>query len=242
MKSMIFHKTSFFFMLSLLFFGFPAEFFVSPASAQDENPPETKKRNEVSFVKTAEGINVLKITYPCDRHQNISVEIRILDEITTEKPYLAAPLFFGNTVMEEKDVRGKTYSDVIFHALMDDTAANIVYDKELPDPTSIAMTYGNMKMRVLGKEAVMGTRQVSVFCTKENSRTEKKEDTLVFPYPCGAKTGALPTKTTPRDAESFWFDLMEPEFRNPCKIMIWVVSGDKILLKTEADWPGRIKN
>ena len=235
MKSTIFDKTFLFFTVFLLFF-------VASAPAQDENAVETKKRDEVSFIKTAEGINVLKITYPCDQHKNISVEIRILDEITAEKTHYAVPLFFGNTVMEDKDVRGKAYSDMFFQALMDDAGGTLVYDKNSSDPASFSTTYGSMKMRVLGREAVMGTRQVSVLCVKENPRTAKKETTLVFPYPCGAKIGALPTKNTPRDAVSFLFDLTEPEFAKPCPVMIWVVVGEKILLRTRAEWPGRVRS
>ena len=205
-----------------------------------QNPDDTSPRKITSVFKNLDGKNVLKLAYPCDQHKDVSLEIRILDEMTSKNLGYTAPLFFSETVLTEKDVRGRSFADVIFGMKMDDSAETEIFDKDSADPMSIVMSYENMKMRISGRLSPIATRQVSVLCQKENTRTgNKREITLVFPYPCESKVGARPTRNSPRNAEAFLFDISEAEFEKPCKILVWVMSGRNILVKEEMDWPGR---
>ncbi|MDO4550823.1 MAG: hypothetical protein Q4C96_06185 [Planctomycetia bacterium] len=211
------------------------------ASVKEEQQTFSKKVKigSISTIKTPENVNILKVSYPCDKYHDISMEIRILDEITSKKTYLTGPLFFTSTVMKSKDLAGKNYADIIFKASMNDSPGVKIINEKSDSPASIQMKYGNMDMRISSNESIMKTWQTSIFCTHENTKTETDEFTLVFPYMDSAKIGSPARKTAPRETESFLFDLQEAEFQTPQKLLIWILSGKNVLLKTEIDWPGR---
>ncbi len=213
-------------------------FCVCHVSAQEKPRPERVSGTATVF-KTPEGVNILKIAYPCDIHKDISLEVRILDDVTQKTPAMTIPLYFNDSILREKDARGITFSDVIFASMMESRSGSVILDQNADDPGVTQMTYGDVKIGIAGRQSAMGPRQVSVRCVKKNTRTGNEEVTVVFPFLSASKMGNRPAKTTPREEESFLYDLADKDFLKPQKLLVWLLSGEKILMKTEVDWPGR---
>lgn len=226
------------FSLSLMFcvlFSLPA----TPLFSQESPAKKRLPAGNVNIIKTPEGVHVLRVAYPGDAHKDISLEVRILDDATKENPALTIPLYFNTTTFKEKDNRGINFSDVIFATLMEAQSGSVILDRDADDPTSVRMDHGNTAMSISGRLSAMGPRQVSVRCIKENTRTGNEEITVVFPYLSTAKMGGNPTPTAPREEPAFLYDLADKDFIQPQKLLVWLLSGEKILLKAEVNWPGR---
>lgn len=193
---------------------------------------ETKKY--ISTVLTPDGIRILKIEYPCDKHPTAYVEIKFLTPETTEHPGWTGPLFFAEKWLNAHDVQGKRVKDVMAECYFGDTDDYIARTMRFENPTAT--------MNILGWVGAFGKRDTVVRVKMENPRLRGDETTLVFPNASQTPIGEMPSEKDPFSARAFGFDLVGREFDRPCDIRVWVLRGDDVMIDETLHWEGHVEN
>lgn len=192
-----------------------------------------KKEKYVSTVLTPEGIRILKVNYPCDRHANTSVEVRLLSEKTVRNPQFVNPVFFEHEWLLKKDVMGVAAKETLEQCYWQDEDDHVARRLRFEDPEA--------DVDILASVGVFQVRDTTVRMKMENPKTREMETTLIFPNASRVQVGAAPTSRDPFSEFAFGFDLIASEFSQPCDITVWVLRGDKIMLEETLHWDGHME-
>jgi len=200
---------------------------------RDASVGTVQKEKYVSMVLMPEGIRILKVNYPCDRHPNTSVEVRLLSENAARDLQFVNPIFFEHAWMLKKDLNGVSVKDMLDQCYWMDEDDHVVRRLRFEDPEA--------DVDILGAVGAFQVRDTMVRNKTENPKTREMETTLIFPNASRVQVGAMPSKADPFSEYAFGFDLVAPEFNQPCDIMVWVLRGDKIMAEETLHWDGRIE-
>ncbi|MDO5113604.1 MAG: hypothetical protein Q4E67_04450, partial [Planctomycetia bacterium] len=162
-------------------------------------------------------------------HPDPSLEIRVLDKETLKNPRLTKPIYFRSDKM---------------HLLNDlDVCANdefnACYLGDEKDILTRKMELQKADLLIIGWESTLGPREAAVFYEETNERTGNEEKTWIFPDATHIPLGKSPTRQTPYDSRMFVFELLPPEFDEPCDLQIWLLRGREVLFSEKIRWKGR---
>ena len=192
-----------------------------------------KKEKFVSTVLTPEGVRILKIDYPCEKHPTASVEVRVLTPGALKDPGVTNPIFFQSRWMDRKDLQNYVVKDVLDDCFLGDEDDYLVQTLKFEKP--------ELTMNVLGWVGAFGVRDSVVRIKTKNPHTNDLETTLVFPNASRSQIGKLPSKADPFSSKAFGFDLIGTEFDQPCELLVWVLRGEKILIEETLHWDGHME-
>ncbi len=191
-------------------------------------------RKYVSTVLLPEGVRILRIEYPCEKHPTASVEVRLLTPETIEHPGWTAPLFFEKKWKYAADIQGDYVKDALDECYFGDEDDFIVKTLRFED--------SDVAMKVLGWVGAFGLRDTVLRAKMKNPRLREDETTLVFPNASRTPIGDMPTKKDPFSTKAFGFDLVGREFEQPCTIRVWVIRGDEVMIDETLTWGGRLEH
>ena len=196
-------------------------------------PGGPKTERSISTILTPEGIRILKVGYPCNRHPTATIEVRPISKKAAKNLEEIAPVFFQSRWMERKDYFGEQPKDAIADCYLGDEDDFLLKTLHFENPT--------VTMNALGWVGVLGRRETVVRFRMENRETRETDTTLIFPHASRFQVSAAPTKKDPFSSCAFGFELLGPEFDQPCDLMVWVLRGEKILHQEIVHWDGRME-
>ncbi|MDO4574813.1 MAG: hypothetical protein Q4D98_06325 [Planctomycetia bacterium] len=197
----------------------------------------------VSQLVFPEGRRVLCVSFPCDVYPGVSLEVRLLDDVTREHPDKTKPVYFQKDFLKRRSPDGIQVSDELARCYLGDE--DDLLTRELTLQETLSRKPGeranvwSARMKFFGWKSVVGPREAAVWYEELNKRTGKIEGTLIFPDATHCPLGMAPTRETPNDRRMFVFDLYFPELDQPCDLQVWLLRGDKVLVSQKIHWLGQ---
>lgn len=191
---------------------------------------ETKTEKYLSIVKTPTKVPVLKVEYPCHLHKDASLEIRVMMPETEADHSLTKPLYFEERWLQRHTKDGVRVRDAVEDCYLNADTEYLTRELELFDPDADTL--------ILGWTNVFEKREVAVLVRMENPRVGEEEITLAFPCASHCRVGIAPSVKAPFNADAFGFELAGEVFQKPCKLRVWLLSGETFLFEEDILWPG----